>query len=77
MSKLSEYLSQKGLKIDKAMVANRQGVIDYLKQSRIDNKAYLDIPSPTASDRNAQVAKLTRQNIRIARFLINDMTGVD
>lgn len=53
--------------------ATRQKIVDYLTQARMNNKTFLDIASPTASDRNAQIVKLTRQNIRIMRLLLNDL----
>ena len=77
MSKLSEYLAQKGLTINEAQVTARQGIMDYLTQARIDNKAYLALEAPTASERNAQIVKLTRQNIRIMRLLMNQVVGED
>lgn len=72
---LNQFLADKGLKIDEAKAATRRGIIDYLRQARDDNKAFLAIPSPTAAERNAQIIKLTRQSIRIMRLLMNDLTG--
>lgn len=53
----------------------RANIIAYLQNARADNRAFLDLASPTASDRNAQITKLTRQNIRIMRLLLNDLAG--
>ena len=77
MSKLGEYLAQKGLTINEEQVTARQGIIDYFAQARLDNKAYLALEAPTASERNAQIVKLTRQNIRIMRLLMNRVVGED
>lgn len=74
MSKLQEYLAQKGLKIDESKVAIRTGLYDYMKKARDSNKAYLALASPTAAERNDQITKLTRQNNRIIKLLLNDMT---
>ena len=74
MSKLQEYLAQKGLIIDEARVAARLSILDYLIKARDSNKAYLAISSPTASERNDQIIKLTRQAIRMQKLLLNDMT---
>lgn len=71
---LSQYLADKSLKIDEAKAATRRSIIDYLRQARDDNKAFLAIPSPTAAERNAQIIKLTRQNIRMMRLLMNDLS---
>lgn len=43
-----------------------------MRRVRDEPKSYR---SPTASDRNAQIVKLTRQNIRIMRLLLNDLAG--
>lgn len=75
MSKLHEYLALKGMRIDEIKVATRRSIMDYLVKARIDNKAYLDIASPTASERNDQIVKLTRQAIRMQKLLLNDMTA--
>lgn len=72
---LHQYLTEKGLKIDEAKAATRRSIIDYLRQAREDNKAFLAIPSPSAAERNAQIIKLTRQNIRMMRLMMNDLTG--
>lgn len=72
---LNQYLTEKGLKIDETKAATRRSIIDYLRQAREDNKAFLAIPSPTAAERNAQITKLTRQNIRMMRLMMNDLTG--
>ena len=45
-----------------------------MRQARDSNKAYLALADPGASDRNAQITKLTRQNNRIMKLLLNDMT---
>lgn len=74
MSKLQEYLIQKGLTIDEAKLATRTGLHDYLKNARDINKAYLALASPTAAERNDQIIRLTRQNNRIIKLLLNDMT---
>ena len=74
MSKLQEYLAQKGLAIDEARVAARLSILDYLIKARDSNKAYLAITNPTASERNDQIVKLTRQAIRMQKLLLNDMT---
>ena len=74
MSKLQEYLLQNGLAIDEAKLATRLGIHDYMRQARDSNKAYLALADPGASDRNAQITKLTRQNNRIMKLLLNDMT---
>lgn len=75
--KLKARLAERGLTIDEAKLAARQSIIDYLKQSKTDNKAYLAIVSPTASDKEAQIAKITKQIIRLERLAINDLTGVE
>ena len=72
---LNQFLTEKGLKIDETKAATRRSIIDYLRQAREDNKAFLAIPSPTAAERNAQITKLTRQNIRMMRLMMNDLTG--
>ena len=72
---IKQYLADKGLKVDEAKAATRRSIMDFLQQARDDNKAFLAIPSPTASERNAQITKLTRQNIRMMRLLMNDLTG--
>ncbi len=74
MSKLQEYLAQKGLAIDEARVTARLSLMDYLIKARESNKAYLAIANPTASERNDQIVKLTRQAIRMQKLLLNDMT---
>ncbi len=74
MSSLQAYLTQKGLSIDEAKLATRLSIMDYLMKARADNKAYLALANPTASDRNDQIIKLTRQAIRMQRLLLNDMT---
>lgn len=45
----------------------------YLKAAIDYNKAFLTIAAPTASERNTQLTKLTRQMIRVERLLINDI----
>ena len=72
---LNQFLADKGLKIDEAKAATRRSIIDYLRQARNDNKAFLAISSPTTAERNAQITKLTRQNIRMMRLLMNDLTS--
>ena len=74
MSKLQEYLAQKGLTIVEAEVSTRKAIMDYLVKARSDNKAYLAITSPSAADKNDQIVKLTRQAIRMQKLLLNDMT---
>ena len=74
MSSLQEYLAKKGLVIDESRAAARLSITDYLMKARESNKAYLTIVSPTASDRNDQIVKLTRQAIRMQKLLLNDMT---
>ena len=74
MSKLQEYLAQKGLIIVEAEVSTRKAIMDYLVKAKSDNKTYLAIASPSAADRNDQIVKLTRQVIRMQKLLLNDMT---
>lgn len=77
MSKLSEYLALNGMAIDEAKVSTRLAIVDYLKKARDDNGAYLALESPTAAERNKQINKLTRQNNRVMRLLLNNLTGDD
>lgn len=58
---------------DEAVERVRGDIRAYLKDAILDNKAFLDISSPTASERNKQLTKLTRQMIRVERLLINDI----
>lgn len=74
---MKAYLDKKGLTVDESRLAVRQSIIEYLRQAREDNKAFLAIPSPSASDRNTQMAKLTRQNTRMMRLLTNELDGDD
>ena len=60
---------------DEAIEKVRGDIRAYLKAAILDNKAYLNIAAPTASERNAQVTKLTRQMIRAERLLVNDMSA--
>lgn len=54
---------------------NRLDMITKLKTNLTDNKVYLALESPLAADRNAQIAKLTRQVNRLIRLAINDLTA--
>lgn len=58
---------------EEAVERVRGGIRAYLKAAILDNKAFLAISSPTASERNTQLTKLTRQMIRVERLLINDI----
>lgn len=60
---------------DEAEARARGDIRAYLKAAIDDNKAFLDIASPTASERNTQVTKLTRQMVRVVRLLVNDMSA--
>ena len=48
-----------------------------LKQALQDNKAFLALASPTAAQRNSHIEKLTRQQNRIIRLLLNKLDNVD
>lgn len=73
---LSKYLAANGLKIDKTKVANRTDLITKLQANLADNKTYLALPTPTAAQKETQIAKLTRENNRLIRLVIGllDMT---
>jgi hypothetical protein len=72
---LNQYLASRNLKLDETKAATRRSIAEYLQKAREDNKAYLALASPTAAERNTQIIKLTRQNNRILRLLLNDLTG--
>ena len=75
--RLKAYLDKKGLTVDETKVAARQAIIEHLRKAREDNKAFLAIPTPSAAERNAQIAMLTRQNPRMMRLLTNELDGDD
>ena len=75
MSELERYLEQQGLAIDQTKVTARTAIITYMAQARIDNKAYIELLDPTANQQKNQINKLTRQNTKIMKMLMNEVEG--
>lgn len=46
-------------------------------QALAANRAYLDLPTPTAAQQRTHLAALTRQNQGLLRFLLDDLDGTD
>jgi hypothetical protein len=57
--------------------SNRKTIEEYLKTAIQADKDYLAIVAPTAAQKEAQTAKLTRQSIRIMRLLLNQFDSVE
>jgi hypothetical protein len=73
--RLNAYLAARGILRDETKTAIRADITKWLRTAKQSNKAYLDIDSPTAAQRNAQVEALTKQVNRLIRLALNDMTG--
>ena len=63
-----------GLPVERAEDRNARTIEDRLRSGLDANKAYLAIPTPTAAQQRAQVARLTRQNTALIRHLLRDLT---
>ena len=75
--RLNAYIAARGILRDEAKAATRATIAEWLRTAKQSNKAYLDIASPTAAQRNAQVKSLTKQVNRLIRLALNDMAGED
>ena len=56
---------------------NRLSIEDKLRINLADNKTYLAITAPTASQRNAQVDALTRQINRLIRLQLRQLESAE
>jgi hypothetical protein len=56
---------------------NKRTIYDQARQALIDNRAFLDLSSPSNAQVLAQVKALTRQNNKIMRLLLGDTAGTD
>ena len=59
-----------------ASESNGRAVEDRLRAFLAANKAFLDLPSPTAADRNVQVARLTRECNALIRYVLRYLSDV-
>ena len=56
---------------------NKRTIEEYLTTAIQTDKDYLAIVAPTANQKEVQLNKLTRQNIRIMRLLLNELDTVE
>jgi fructose-1-phosphate kinase PfkB-like protein len=74
---LNKYLADRGLTPDPIKVANKTDMVTKLTANLADNKTYLAIASPTATQKDSQIKALTRQVNKLIRLSLNNLDGTD
>lgn len=69
---LKAFMAKQGLAIDPKKQTDRQVLLDKMRQAKIDNKAYLAVPKPTALEQEKQIVKLTRQSNWLIKLALNE-----
>jgi len=74
---LKARLAERGLTIDAIKNTNRTNINAFLKTAIDENKVYVALTTPTATQQTKQIKALTKQTNKMIRLMLNLLDSAD